>query len=79
MNFAGKSTAGLLAQAIENQTCLFFISIMPSATDRKEEIEAKEEVFSNKKDVHSVSGDIHSVFSRSTQKNSLTVQNIIYS
>lgn len=43
MNFAGKSTAGLLAQAIENQTCLFFISIMPSATDRKEEIKAKEE------------------------------------
>lgn len=43
MSFAGKSTAGLLAQAVENQTCLFFISIMPSAADRKEEIKTKEE------------------------------------
>lgn len=42
MSFAGKGTAGLLAQAVENQTRLFF-SIMPSATDRKAEIKTKEE------------------------------------
>lgn len=43
ISFAGKGTAGLLAQAVENQTCLFFISITPSATDRKEEIKTEEE------------------------------------